>query len=95
MELKRLHTDAVPAALEKAEHYRLLNEPRAAESICLDILEIDSANQRARITLLLARTDQFVRVFDQCDQAVCGSIVDLATGADRPSLLLRPTDPRQ
>jgi len=31
-ELKRLHKDAIPAALEKAERYRLLNEPGEAES---------------------------------------------------------------
>ena len=40
-ELKRLHKDAIPAALEKAERYRLLNEPGEAESICLDILDVD------------------------------------------------------
>ncbi len=37
-ELKPLSPQAIPAALEKAKHYRLLNEPGAAESICLDIL---------------------------------------------------------
>ena len=45
-ELKQLHKDAIPAALEKAEHYRLLNEPGEAESICLDILAVDPDNQR-------------------------------------------------
>ena len=58
-ELKRLHKDAVPAALEKAERYRLLNEPGEAESICLDILAVDPDNQRAIIILLLALTDRF------------------------------------
>ena len=58
-ELKRLSLDAVPAALAKAEHYRLLNEPEEAESICVDILEVDPDNQRALIDLLLARTGQF------------------------------------
>jgi hypothetical protein len=58
-ELKRLHKDAIPAALEKAERYRLLNEPGEAESICLDILAVDPANQRAIIILLLALTDRF------------------------------------
>src|SRR5262244_730844 len=58
-ELKRLHKDAIPAALEKAERYRLLNEPGEAESICLDILAIDPDNQRAIIILLLALTDRF------------------------------------
>lgn len=58
-ELKRLAGSAVPAALKRAERYRLLNEPTDAESICLDVLEVDPANEEARITLLLARTDQF------------------------------------
>jgi len=57
-ELKPLSLDAVPAALAKAEHYRLLNEPEEAESICIDVLDVDPDNQRALIQLLLARTDQ-------------------------------------
>ena len=60
-ELKRLSREGIEAALQKAERYRLLNEPREAESICLDILEIDSRNQKALVVLLLARTDQFLR----------------------------------
>ena len=58
-ELKQLNKDAIPAALQKAERYRLLNEPGEAESICLDILAVDPDNQRAIITLLLALTDRF------------------------------------
>jgi len=58
-ELKRLSEKALPRALEKAERYRLLNEPGEAESICLDILAVDSDNQQALIMLLLALTDQF------------------------------------
>src|SRR5438093_4405352 len=58
-ELKLLHKDAIPAALEKAERYRLLNEPGEAESICLDVLAVDPENQRAIIILLLALTDRF------------------------------------
>src|SRR5260221_11018898 len=58
-ELNRLHKDAILAGLEKAERYRLLNEPGEAESICLDILAGDPDNQRAIIVLLLAFTDRF------------------------------------
>ena len=58
LELKRISLDAVPEALAKAERYRLLNEPALAESICLDILEADPANQAARIMLILALSDQ-------------------------------------
>ncbi|MDB6148233.1 MAG: hypothetical protein JWO45_1897 [Spartobacteria bacterium] len=58
-DLKTLSKEAIPAALEKAERYRLLNEPGEAESICLDILKVDAENQRAIVTLLLALTDRF------------------------------------
>jgi len=58
-QLRALSPEAVPLALEKAEHYRLLNEPEEAESICIDVLEVDPENQRALIQLLLAQTDQF------------------------------------
>jgi len=56
---KPISKDAVPAALAKAERYRLLNEPGEAESICLDVLQIEPANQEALVTLILALTDQF------------------------------------
>jgi hypothetical protein len=58
-ELKTLSTEAIPRSLEKAERYRLLNEPAEAESICLDVLRIEADNQRALVTLLLALSDQF------------------------------------
>ncbi len=57
--LKSLSKQAVPAALQKAERYRLLNEPLEVESICRDVLEIDADNQDALVTLLLSLTDQF------------------------------------
>lgn len=59
LHLKPLSTDAIPAALGKAERYRLLNEPGQAESICLDVLAVDPHNQAAMVTLILALTDQF------------------------------------
>jgi len=58
-QLKALTSSAIPAALERAERYRLLNEPAQAESICLDILALEPANQQAVVLLLLALTDQF------------------------------------
>src|SRR5947208_16824364 len=58
-DLKPISNDAVAKALEKAERYRLLNEPSFAESICLDILAILPSHQQALISRLLARTDQF------------------------------------
>ncbi len=58
-ELKTLSSEAIPAALEKANHYRLLNEPGAAESIYLDVLAIDPDNQEALINIVLAMSDRF------------------------------------
>ena len=63
--LKPLSQDAIPAALEKATCYRYLNESAEAESICLDILEVEPENQPALITLILALTDQFNRNLSQ------------------------------
>ncbi len=58
-ELKPISSSGIAEALEKAERYRLLNEPSLAESICLDVLHIDPENQQALVILLLALTDQF------------------------------------
>ena len=60
-ELKPIHQDSIAQAMEKAHHYRLLNEPGEAESICLDVLEIDPENQDALVTLLLALTDRLAK----------------------------------
>ncbi len=58
-ELKQISKESIPEALEKAERYRLLNEPWLAESICFDILEVDPENSKAIVILILAITDQF------------------------------------
>lgn len=60
-ELKPISREGIPKALEKAERYRLLNEPWQAESICLDVLRTDPENQEALVMLLLALTDQLDR----------------------------------
>ncbi|MGH9186497.1 MAG: hypothetical protein ACRD0U_11875 [Acidimicrobiales bacterium] len=57
--LRSISKASIPRALERAERYRLLNDPEQAESICLDILEIDPDSQDALVTLILALTDQF------------------------------------
>src|ERR1700750_1293489 len=59
MNLKPITHEGVPAALQKAERYRLLNDSSAAESICLDVLELDPTNQEALVSLILSITDQF------------------------------------
>src|SRR5438874_684030 len=65
-EFKSISLDAVPLALEKAERYRLLNEPAQAESVCLDVLAVDPQNQPALVMLLLALTDQLRSGSPEC-----------------------------
>ena len=57
--LKPLSEDFIPKALVKAKHYRLLNEPWQAESICRDVLNVDPDNQLAILYLVLAISDRF------------------------------------
>jgi len=65
-EPKPISRDGIPSALAKAERYRLRNEPGEAESICLDVLQIEPANQDAIVALLLALTDQFPHEAGTC-----------------------------
>ena len=58
-EPKPISEQGVAAALQKAERYRVINDPTSAESICLDVLAVSPENQQALVTLLLAITDQF------------------------------------
>ena len=58
-DLKPLSKNAVPAALAKAERYRLLNEPMQAASICEDVLRVEPDNAAARVALILALSDEF------------------------------------
>jgi hypothetical protein len=59
--LKPISRESIPRAIQKAERYRLINQSWAAESICLDILDIDPDNQQVLIILVLALTDQLAR----------------------------------
>ena len=69
-ELKKLSKAAIPAALERAERYRLLNEPAQAESICQDILAVEPENRQAIVLLILALSDQLAEnIVDNLDQA--------------------------
>ena len=58
-EVKPISQEGVKHALEKAAHFRLLNEPAEAESICHDVLMVEPENQEALVILLLALTDRF------------------------------------
>jgi hypothetical protein len=58
-DLKKIRVESIPRAITKAERYRLLNEPRSAESICRDVLAADPHHVEALKILVLAITDQF------------------------------------
>ncbi|MFL5403674.1 MAG: hypothetical protein ACJ8BF_12725, partial [Gemmatimonadales bacterium] len=58
-EPKPITEAGIPAALQKAERYRVINDPTSAESICLDVLAVSPENQQALVMLLLALSDQF------------------------------------
>ena len=72
--LKPISRKSVDGALAKAERYRLLGEPTEAESICRDILDVDPANRDARISLILALTDEF----PQDDRAFPSAVAEAA-----------------
>ena len=56
---KAITQEGIERALAKVERYRLLNEPWAAESICLDILRVEPNHQEALVQMIFAITDQF------------------------------------
>jgi hypothetical protein len=56
--LKPITKAGITGALAKVERYRLLNDAVAAESICLDVLEVDPDTQEALDALVLTISDQ-------------------------------------
>src|SRR5438094_7879094 len=82
-QLKSLSKEAIPAALEKATRYRLLNEPAEAESICLDVLKADPENQEAIVTLVLALTDRFSKGYGVSDTQAKQLLARLKHGYER------------
>ena len=69
-QIKPISPESIPTALEKAVRYRLLNEPMLAESICLDILQVEPDNQDALITLVLAMSDRFGKDYSVSDAQI-------------------------
>lgn len=68
-ELKPIAPETISRAIAKAERYRLLNEPREAESICRDVLDVDPGNQDALVALILAQSDRFGMPKASADEA--------------------------
>ncbi len=69
-ELKPISREAIPRAIQKAERYRLINQPWAAESICRDILGIDPENQPVLVMFILSLTDQLAGGYAHAMQTV-------------------------
>ncbi len=72
--IKPISREGVAAALLKAHRYRLLNDSVAAESICLDVLDVDPGNVEALVMHVLAITDQFAAGHGE-DRARAGTAV--------------------
>lgn len=70
LKLKTISKGGIPQAITKAEMYRYLNEPEETESICRDVLVVESDNQGALRLLGLAIADQFCGgSSDRCSEA--------------------------
>lgn len=82
-QLKPLSREGLDAAHDRAVHYRLLNQPRLAESICRDVLAVDEGHQGARITLILCLCDQFGQEGSATVQQVLGLVPELDDPYDR------------
>ncbi len=82
-ELKAISKESIPRALEKAERYRLLNEPFLAESICLDVLAVEPALERALVIYVLALADQFAAGHEGGAKRASDAIAKLTKPYDR------------
>jgi hypothetical protein len=82
-ELKSLSPAAIPAALAKAERYRLLNEPEQSQSICEDVLRADPDNRDAKVMLILALSDQFALHLPQAAGRAADLVAELASEYER------------
>jgi tetratricopeptide (TPR) repeat protein len=81
--LKTLLPHNLEAAIAKAAHYRDLNHPEEAESICRDVIDVDPHNQLAWRLLGLAITDRFGRGEVALLEAAIGAFERLTDEYDR------------
>jgi hypothetical protein len=83
MKLKPIPRAGIPHALEKAERYRLLNDPAQAESICRDILAVEPGHQQALRSLILALTDQLAASMASAASEARERVAELADEYER------------
>ncbi|MBX3208131.1 MAG: hypothetical protein KF764_24000 [Labilithrix sp.] len=82
-ELKQLRARDLSAAVDLAKHYRDLNQPEDAESICRDVLDVAPDNEDARRTLGLALTDQFPTAWMTLFDDACAAFARLRSEYER------------
>jgi tetratricopeptide (TPR) repeat protein len=82
-ELKPLGARNLSAAVTLAKHYRDLNQPEEAESICRDILDVAPNNAEALRTLGLALTDQFPAAWMTLFDEACAIFAKLPVEYER------------
>lgn len=82
-ELKALGTRNLAAAVTLARHYRDLNQPEEAESICHDILAVAPDNDDALRTLGLALTDRFPSAWMTLFDDACSAFSKLKSEYER------------
>src|SRR5947199_10821302 len=83
LSLKRLDDKNLAAAIALAKHYRDLNQPEEAESICRDVLEVAPENVEALRTLGLALTDRFSSHWMSLFDEACAAFKKLPTDYER------------
>ncbi len=82
-ELKQLRERSLTAAVDLAKHYRALNQPEDAESICRDILDVAPQDEEAWRTLGLALTDQFPVAWMTLFDEACAAFAKLSSDFER------------
>ncbi len=83
LKLKKLSGNELDSALQKASHYRDLNQPEEAQSICEDILAVNPAHQNALRVLGLATTDRFNEMVVGLFEVAMGAFGKLDSEYDR------------
>jgi len=82
-ELKRLAEKNLAAAVTLAKHYRDLNQPEEAESICRDVLAVAPDDADAWRTLGLALTDRFPSAWMTLFDEACAAFQKLGSEYER------------
>jgi tetratricopeptide (TPR) repeat protein len=82
-ELKPLAAKNLKAAVTLAKHYRDLNQPEEAESICRDVLTVAPDDEDAWRTLGLALTDRFPSAWMTLFDEACAAFAKLSSEYER------------